>query len=119
MTEELRVFVKWYDLLKWLLVTTEGFPKKARFTLTSRINSLSLDILEDIIECRYDRTARLLHFKRINIGLEKLRILLRMSHDLMYLSTKQFEHAMITVNEVGGMLYSWLKGTGREEIDIG
>ena len=58
MDDELQLFIKWTEFLKWLLNTTEKFPKKVRFTFTTRIDNLALDILEDIIEFRYDKRAR-------------------------------------------------------------
>ncbi|MDD4497025.1 MAG: diversity-generating retroelement protein Avd, partial [Methanosarcinaceae archaeon] len=93
------------------LNTTEKFPKKARFTFTVRIDNLALDILEDIIECRYDKAVRKAGFKGINIKFEKLRILLRICHEMNYLSNKQFEYAVISINEVGKMTGTWLKGS--------
>lgn len=110
MNEELQLFVKWTDFLKWLLNTTDKFPKKARFTFTVRIDNLALDILEEIIKCRYDKAARKTGFKGINIKFEKLRILLRICHEMNYLSNKQFEYAVTSINEVGKMTGTWLKG---------
>ena len=109
MAEELHIFVKWSGFLKWLLGTTEKFPKKVRFTFTTRIDNLALDILEDIIECRYDRSVRKEKLRYMNIELEKLRILLRFCQELKYLSNRQFEYAMVHVNEVGKMASGWLK----------
>ena len=109
MAEELQIFVKWVEFLKWLLSTTDKFPKKVRFTLTTRIDNLTLDILEDIIECKYDPDARPAGFKNINIKLEKLRVLLRICHESKHLSNRQYEHAATHINEVGKMIGGWLK----------
>ena len=109
MSSELQSFVKWSEFLKWLLGTTGSFPKKVRFTFTTRIDNLGLDILEDIIECRYHRSARSRLLEGINIKLDKLRILLRFCHEFMYLSSRQFEHAMLSINEVGKMAAGWRK----------
>ena len=109
MPEELQVFVKWVDLLKWLLNTTDKFPKKVRFTFTTRIDNLALDILEDIIKCKYDPNARPIGLKNINIKLEKLRVLLRICHEMKYLSNRQYEYAATHINEVGKMTAGWLK----------
>jgi hypothetical protein len=114
MGEELQLFIKWSEFLKWLLNTTEKFPKKVRFTFTTRIDNLALDILEDIIEFRYDKRARQSGFMKINIKFEKLRILLRLCHELQYLSNKQFEYAVTHINEVGKMTGAWLKGSTAE-----
>ena len=113
MVEKLQVFVKWVEFLQWLLNTTEKFPKKVRFTFTTRIDNLALDILEDIIECRYHRVAREEGFKRINIRLEKLRVLLRICHEERYLSNKQYKYSAVHINEVGKMIGGWL-GEERE-----
>jgi hypothetical protein len=109
MAEELQVFVKWVEFLTWLLTTTDNFPKKLRFTFTTRIDNLALDILEDIIEYKYDRTARRAGFKQINIKFEKLRVLLRICHELKILSNRQYEYAAVHINEVGKMTGGWLR----------
>jgi len=111
---ELQIFMKWTEFLKWLLAATDKFPKKARFTFTTRIDNLALDILEDIIETRYDKAARRANLRRVNIRLEKLRILLRICHELRYLSNGQYEHAAVGLNEVGRMAGGWAKGAARD-----
>ena len=103
------LFVKWVDFLKWLLNTTEKFPKKIRFTFTTRIDNMALNILEYIIVCRYDRDARHTCLKRINLYLEKLRVLLRICNELDYLSNRQYQYAVLQINESGKMVGGWLK----------
>jgi hypothetical protein len=103
MAKELQVFMKWVDFLKWLLDTTDKFPKKIRFTFTTRIDNIALDILENIIECRYNRGFRQAGLKKINLELEKLRVLLRICHELKYLSNHQYEFCAVHLNEVGKM----------------
>ena len=106
---ELEIFVKWTDFLKWLLTVTDSFPRKARFTFTTRIDNLALDILEDIIECRYVPSVRKTHLLSVNIRLEKLRILLRICTELRYLSPHQLEYGVVHINEVGKILHGWLE----------
>ena len=110
MAEELQIFVKWVEFLKWLLNTTDKFPKKVRFTFTTRIDNLALDVLEDIIECRYDRKARPAGLRKVNVKLEKLRVLLRICNEMKYLSNRHYEYASIHLNEVGNMVGGWTKG---------
>jgi hypothetical protein len=106
--EELPIFTRWMEFLEWLLPTTEKFPKRVRFTFADRINNLALDIVEDLVEARYSRNKPPL-LKRINLRLEKLRILLRLCHRLKYLPHQGYEHAMRALNEVGRMLGGWMK----------
>ena len=75
---ELPIFVKWVEFLKWFLPTLEKFPKKSRFTITNRVENIALDIVELLIEARYSREKRSL-LRKINLDLEKIRILLRVS----------------------------------------
>ena len=106
--KDLPIFVKWLDFLEWLLPVTEGFPKRVRFTFSDRINQLSLDVVEDLVEARYAGNKREI-LQRANLRLEKLRVLLRLSNRMRYLDYKRYEFAMKGINEVGRMLGGWLK----------
>ena len=106
--EDLPVFVKWMDFLDWLLDATEKFPKHVRFTIAVRIENLALDIVEDLVEARYAREKSVI-LERANLRLEKIRVLLRISHDRQYLSRKGYLHAMKAVSETGRMLGGWIK----------
>lgn len=107
-TDEFPIFARWMQFLEWLLPATEKFPKRVRFTFADRINNLALDIAEDLVEARYSRDKRHL-LRRINLRLERLRILLRLCHRLKYLPHQGYEHAARSLNEVGRMLGGWIK----------
>lgn len=106
--EELPIFSRWIQFLEWLLPTTEKFPKRVRFTFADRINSLALDIVEDLVEARYSRNKQVI-LQRINLRLEKLRVLLRLCHKLKYLSHQSYELSARSLNEIGRMLGGWMK----------
>lgn len=107
---DLPIFIKWLDFLKWLLVTTDLFPKKARFTFSDRLNQLGLGVVEDLVEARYSRDKSQI-LKQMNLKLEKLRILLRICFELKFLSTSAYEQAMSRLQEIGKMLGGWIKQT--------
>ena len=113
MTPEPPLFVLWYDFLKWLLEKTGKFPKKVRFTFTTRIDNLAIDIVEGIVEARYSKKKADI-LRRIDLNMEKLRILLRACHDLAYLDTKGYEHASKKINEAGKMVGGWRKHEEKE-----
>ena len=102
------LFVLWYDFSKWLLNKTEKFPKKVRFTFSNRIDNLALDIVGGIIEARYSKKKKDV-LRRIDLSMEKLRVLLRMCHDLEYLDHKGYEFASKKINEAGKMVGGWRK----------
>jgi hypothetical protein len=106
--EELSIFVKWTEFLKWFLPTLEKFPKKSRFTITNRIENMALDIVELLIEAKYKKEKKFI-LKKVNLQLEKIRILLRISCEEKLISTKSYNFAVKSINEVGMMLGGWLK----------
>lgn len=102
------VFVFWYDFLRWLLDKTQKFPKNVRFSFTVRIENLALDVIEGIIEARYSGEKKAI-LRRIDLDLEKLRVLLRMCHDLRHLDSTGYEFASRQINEAGKMIGGWRK----------
>ena len=106
--DDLPVFVRWVEFVKWLLPTTEKFPKRVRFTFANRIDNLALDVVEDLVEARYAR-RRADRLKQINLKLERVRVLLRICHDLKYLPHGSYEFAMRSLDEVGRMVGGWIK----------
>lgn len=102
------VFVRWESFLGWLLDETEKFPKSIRFTLTGRIENLAIDVFERFVDVRYghDRAA-VLH--RINLDLEKLRLLLRLVHARRHLADRAFAHACEEIDTTGRMVGGWLR----------
>ena len=102
------LFVLFYDFAKWLLDTTAKFPKRVRFTLSTRMDNLALDILEGITEAQFstkDNKPEIL--KKTDLQIQRLQILVRMSHDLSYMSHKAYEHASMKLTESGKMIGGW------------
>jgi hypothetical protein len=109
------LFVKTYDLLKYLIPATEKFPKSQRFALAQRIRDTALDFYEYLLEARkVGLLARRDVLLRADVTLEKLRIHLRLSMEMEYLKFPQYEHASGYVVEIGRMLGSWREGTEKK-----
>lgn len=106
--EDLPVFVKWMDFIKWLLITTEKFPKKARYTHVVRINDIALDVIEELVEARYSK-AKIPHLMRVNLMLEKIRVLLRICYESRFLPHEAYKKAMLGINDVGRMIGGWMR----------
>lgn len=106
--EDLPIFIKWLDFVKWLLVTSDSYPKKVRFTLADRQINLALAIVEDLVEARYSNNKAMI-LRRINMNLEKLRVLIRICFETKTLSRKAYEQASYSINEVGKMVGGWIK----------
>tara|TARA_B100001971_G_C17968067_1_gene420893 strand:+ start:345 stop:680 length:336 start_codon:yes stop_codon:yes gene_type:complete len=109
MKENYPIFVKWIDTLDWILDRTEKFPKSVRFTFSSRIAQHSLDVLEGIVEAIYTKDRKHV-LEKLNLYIEKLRVLFRISFKRRYLSSAQFEYISLQLNETGRMVGGWKKG---------
>ena len=97
-----------YQFLLWLGPTLEKFPKDKRYTLGDRIQNQALDILECLIEATYTRD-RVLHLRRANLGIEKLRFLFRLAADLKVLDRRRYEFVARTLDETGRSVGAWAK----------
>ena len=97
-----------YRFILWLVPALERFPRSQKFLLGDRIQGAALDVLESLIEATYTR-QRGGHLARANLGIEKLRILLRLAQDLRYLDTRRYEHAARTLDATGRRIGAWSK----------
>jgi hypothetical protein len=97
-----------YQFVAWLLPTVEKFPRSHKFTVGDRIEATALDVLEALIEATYTRERRE-HLRAANLGIEKLRFLLRLAADLRLLDRRRYEHAARSLDETGRLIGGWMK----------
>jgi len=109
MKEDFPIFVKWFDTTDWILDTVEKFPKSVRFTISGRMANMTLDVMEGIIEAIYTKDRSYI-LERINLYIEKLRVMFRITYKRKYISAKQYEHVSGLLNETGKMIGGWKKG---------
>jgi four helix bundle protein len=112
MLDQLTIFEKTYELIRWLYPAVRKFPKAQRFVLGQQIENTALDILRGIIQANAER-EKLPHLKRISVDLDTLRILLRLSKDLELISVRQYGFSAEKVNEVGKLLGGWMRSAAR------
>ena len=108
---ELRLFEQWMDTTKWLMARTQRFPKRLRNSLSTRIENLALGILEEVTTAAYRRNKKSL-LMRTDEKLGKLKVLMRLSHELQLLSHGQYEEIALRLSESGRMLGGWLRTEG-------
>lgn len=108
------IFARTYDLVKWLIPATVKFPRHQRFVLATAIQQAALRLQERLIEAvRLPDRRRSLH--AADVELDKLRVYLRLSYDLGYISLGQQRHAGQMVAEIGRLLGAWQKGVTSEK----
>jgi hypothetical protein len=110
-----------YQFLTWLMPTVEKFPRSHKFTIGDRIETAALDVLDMLIEATYTRD-RLQPLRQANLGIEKLRFLLRLAADLKLLDRRRYEHAARALDETGRLIGGWTKAqavAGSNKVSIG
>lgn len=113
MPEKEDALTKTYDLILWLFPQVAKFPRNYRFILGDRIQNLMLDITAQLIEARY--TQNKLHIlSHINISLEQLRYLNRLSKDLHLINDKKYEYMAKEINAIGIYVGGWIKSLRRQ-----
>ncbi len=106
MLEDLIVYQKTYDFILWIYPAVNKFPKSQRFVLGQRIENKTLDLVQSIVIANSERekTAAL---KKASVELDELRMLVRLSKDLCFLSVRQYGLAAERMNEIGRLLTAW------------
>jgi len=95
-------------MILWLYPTVNKFPKSQRFVLGQQIENTILQILKGIIQVNVEINKKP-YLKQISVELDKLRILIRLSKDLKFISIRQYQFIAEKINEIGKMLGGWLK----------
>ena len=103
-----------YRLILWLVPTLERFPRSQKFLLGDRIQSTAIDVLENLIDATYSRNRDHV-LADANLGVEKLRFLLRLSRDLGYLDTRRHFYVSELLDKIGRRIGSWRKTHRRRE----
>lgn len=99
---------KWYQFVRWLLPAVEKLPRSHKFTLGERLVAGALNVLDGLIEATYSKNATPA-LLQVNLALEKLRFLLRLTADLQLMDLRKHEFAARAVDEVGRLVGGWIK----------
>ena len=109
--QESPIFTKTYDLLLWLLPTTQKFPKDQRFVLVKRIQDALFNFQEALIAAGMDIEKKQ-NLQQADVLLKQLQVYIRLSHDMKYITIKQYEHVSRMIVEIGRILGGWRKKAG-------
>lgn len=101
---------KTYDFILYLIPQLNKFPRSQKFLLADRIENLILEILENYISAYYSKAEnkKMLLLKN-NLQLEKMRYLIRLSHDLHFFSHQKYGVISGHIAEIGKMTGGWIK----------
>ncbi len=108
MLEDMIVFHKTYEFIKWLHALLNNFPKSEKYTLAQKIENASLSVLEGVIKSNHD-FDKVASIEATIVELDKLRVFFRLAKDLRFISFAQYEEGAKLIDEIGRLLGGWKK----------
>lgn len=112
MSETLVIFQKTYALLLWLYPIINRIPKSHRLVLGKNLEEIAIKLLILITKANKEKSKsqnRLLLQQQISNNLDYLRILIRLTKDLKFMSIKQYGAGATRLNEISRILNAWMK----------
>ncbi|MEE9393605.1 MAG: four helix bundle protein [Planctomycetota bacterium] len=113
---DLVVLRQWEAFAASFLRQANRWPKIHRFTLSQRLQNLTLDVLEKLVQARYEPSQRSQNLAECNMILERMRFLMRVAHQLNVCSGRGFENILRSLDETGRMLHGWRVSHERKEV---
>ncbi len=108
MTENLKIKQKVEDTLQYMYIALKHFPKSERFTLCADIKQSMYKIIRLIIQANKTKNKLPILYE-IDTELDMLRMMIRLSMKLEFMSLKKYEVTIGYLSEVGKMLGGWIK----------
>lgn len=110
MRDQLLIFQKVYDFLLWLYPIINRIPKSHRLVLGRELEQLAITLLISVVKANKSySTERSTLQQQISDDLDSIRILIRLTKDLKFMSVKQYTIGVEKINEIARMLTSWRK----------
>lgn len=108
--DNLIIFQKTYNFIKEIYPVINNFPKSHRPVLGRHIEKICIQILLLIIKANKLRDIQRSRLQdEISGQLDSLRILIRLSKDLKFISIGQYTVTAKQLNEISKMVYCWSK----------
>ncbi|MDP2638301.1 MAG: diversity-generating retroelement protein Avd [Candidatus Levybacteria bacterium] len=108
------LFVKTYELYKSFYIYVQLFPRKDRYTLGQKCETLLLEILEAVIVASsLSKQDKLPILKRASAKIDVLRVLFTLGRDLKIIEIKKHQIFENSLQEIGRMFGGWIKSTGQ------
>lgn len=91
------------------------FPKKSRYTLGAKIDTLFLEVIECLFLAGYlSREQKLPFLRKASGKLDLLKFFLQISWELKALDTKKYAGLSQPLDEIGKMLGGWMRNVEKE-----
>lgn len=102
------IYQKIYDFTLYVFPIINRFPKSQKFVLGQQIENCLINLTKQIIHANKLRN-KISKLYEIDIELEKLRFLIRLTKDLKFINVERYGHFCKLTDEIGKLLGGWLK----------
>ncbi|MDD4531436.1 MAG: diversity-generating retroelement protein Avd [Candidatus Pacebacteria bacterium] len=106
---DLILFQKIYDLFLWLHPILNRFPKSEKFLLAEQIERCMIEIVRHAVRINFQKIKNRDLVEEMSAELDMLKILVRLSKDLRFVSVKSYGVFSEKAVEVGKLLGGWQK----------
>lgn len=108
--EQLIIYRKLYDLVLRIYPIVNRIPKGHRLVLGRQIEEQCIQLLLLVVRANKTRGEERVNLQQqISDDLDCLRILIRLTKDLKFMSIKQYAFVAEKSNEIAKMLNGWIK----------
>lgn len=113
---EMAVFTHAKKLSEYVFVITEKSPKKFRWSIVSRLQNASVEVIENLYHANFERDAtdRLTYQKRAAVSLKLLDFYAETARKKQAITVRQMGVLAQYVAETGKLLNGWIKSTKRK-----
>lgn len=103
---ELPIFKASYDLLIYVFQTIKYFPKEYKYTFGEKLKTLLLDLILAVFHANRVKD-KIISLNQVQMHVEAIRILLRISYDLKIITIEKFAHTSLLLESVSKQVAWW------------
>lgn len=113
---EMAVFTHAKKLSEYVFVITEKSPKKFRWSIISRLQNASVEVIENLYHANFEREVadRLNYQKRAAVSLKLLDFYAETARKKQAITVRQTGVLAQYISETGKLLNGWIKSTRRK-----
>jgi hypothetical protein len=109
-SEQLPIYLKIYQFIKFLYGVVRNFPKQYKYTLGEDILKIAWECLDEALEANsLPNDKKHPKIQALSVSLDKLKTRMRMAQEIKAMSSGQFAHInAFYTKEIGEMVGGWL-----------
>ena len=116
--KEMAVFTHAKKLSEYIFVITEKSPKKFRWSIITRIQNISVDVVDNLYRANYERVddaARIVYQKNAAVALHILDFYAETARRKQAINNHQMEVISKQIAETHKLLNGWVRATKRKK----